>query len=319
MTVPKTLTLSNGVEMPIFGLGTWQSKPEEVVAAVKAAVKDGYRLIDTAAGYLNEDAIGQALQELFAEGVVKRDELFITTKCPPDELGPDAIEASLRESLKKLKLDQVDLYLAHMPGAFDKDFKQLHEVKVEDIWRTLEGLYEKKLTRAIGISNYSIAQVDRILKVAKVPIHNHQVELHLYFQQKALVEHAKQHNITVTAYAPIGSPGRAAFVLPNGYKPEWPAAPSPLEDQEVAALATKYSKSPAQILLRHLLQKGIAIIPKSIHEARIIENNRIWDFELTAEEVAKLDSAPQNPRLFWQDFLVGHPEDPFKEEREQKA
>uniref|UniRef100_A0AC35FYV5 NADP-dependent oxidoreductase domain-containing protein n=1 Tax=Panagrolaimus sp. PS1159 TaxID=55785 RepID=A0AC35FYV5_9BILA len=336
MTFSKTLKLSNGVEMPIFGLGTWQSGREEVINAVRTAVLDGYRLIDTATCYQNEDAIGEALQQLFKEGVIKREEIFITTKCwtthlsPEDQeeeifittkcwtthLSPEDQEEGLRESLERLKLDYVDLWLAHMPGAFNKDMsEQRKNVTVEDVWKGFESLYEKKLTRAIGVSNFSIEQIERIMKIAKVPIHNHQVELHLYFQQKPMVDVCKKHNISVTAYSPIGSPGRVHFVLPNGYKPEWPPAPSPLEDSVVVKLAEKYSRTPAQILLRHLMQHDIAVIPKSTNDKRIKENHGVFDFEISDEDIKKLDSAPQNERMFWQDFLVGHPEDPFKSER----
>jgi diketogulonate reductase-like aldo/keto reductase len=316
MTFSKTLKLSNGVEMPIFGLGTWQSGREEVINAVRTAVLDGYRLIDTATCYQNEDAIGEALQQLFKEGVIKREEIFITTKCWTTHLSPEDQEEGLRESLERLKLDYVDLWLAHMPGAFNKDMsEQRKNVTVEDVWKGFESLYEKKLTRAIGVSNFSIEQIERIMKIAKVPIHNHQVELHLYFQQKPMVDVCKKHNISVTAYSPIGSPGRVHFVLPNGYKPEWPPAPSPLEDSVVVKLAEKYSRTPAQILLRHLMQHDIAVIPKSTNDKRIKENHGVFDFEISDEDIKKLDSAPQNERMFWQDFLVGHPEDPFKSER----
>lgn len=136
MTVSKTLKLSNGNEMPIFGLGTWQSSKEEVMTAVKTAVKDGYRLIDTASVYMNEEAIGEALEELFKEGIVKREDLFITTKAWTTELVPEAQEPAIRESLKKLRLDYVDLYLAHMPTAFNADMsEQRKDITVEDIWK----------------------------------------------------------------------------------------------------------------------------------------------------------------------------------------
>uniref|UniRef100_A0A914PZB1 NADP-dependent oxidoreductase domain-containing protein n=1 Tax=Panagrolaimus davidi TaxID=227884 RepID=A0A914PZB1_9BILA len=136
MTFSKTLKLSNGVEMPIFGLGTWQSGREEVINAVRTAVLDGYRLIDTATCYQNEDAIGEALQQLFKEGVIKREEIFITTKCWTTHLSPEDQEEGLRESLERLKLDYVDLWLAHMPGAFNKDMsEQRKNVTVEDVWK----------------------------------------------------------------------------------------------------------------------------------------------------------------------------------------
>ena len=138
MTLSKTLKLSNGHEMPIFGLGTWQSTKEEVVEAVKIAVKDGYRLIDTASVYQNEEFIGEALAELFKDGVVKREDLFITTKAWTTELPPDVQEAALRQSLQKLGLDYVDLYLAHMPVAFNADMsEQRKDITVVDIWRVI--------------------------------------------------------------------------------------------------------------------------------------------------------------------------------------
>uniref|UniRef100_A0A7E4VPX5 Aldo_ket_red domain-containing protein n=1 Tax=Panagrellus redivivus TaxID=6233 RepID=A0A7E4VPX5_PANRE len=304
MSTSKTLTFSNGVQMPLLGIGT-STLFEALKESVKAAVRDGYRLIDTA-------------EKLLAEGVVKREDLFITTKCAPQSLVPENQEAALRESLRKLRLDYVDLYLAHQAGAFDPDnTTQRHDVTVEDVWKSLEKLYEKKLTRAIGVSNYSVSQIEHVLKIAKVPIHNIQIELHLYFQQKAIVQLCDENKITVTAYAPFGSPGRMKFT-PNGETTNWPIAASILEDKEVVVLAEKYKKTPGQILLRHLIQKGIAVIPKSANPKRIEDNNRIWDFELSPEEVEKLDGAPQTSRLFWQSFLIGHPEDPFNAECERK-
>ena len=159
-------------------------------------------MIDTAAAYGNEEAIGQALTEIFEAGVIKREDIFITTKCPRPFLHLDKQVTALRESLTKLGVDYVDLYLAHSPCSDDKG------CGVEDIWKGLEKLYEQGLTRAIGISNFNIDQMKRILKVAKIPIHNIQIELHLYFQQKKLVHFCEAHGISVTAYAPLGSPNR---------------------------------------------------------------------------------------------------------------
>uniref|UniRef100_A0A914PQS2 NADP-dependent oxidoreductase domain-containing protein n=1 Tax=Panagrolaimus davidi TaxID=227884 RepID=A0A914PQS2_9BILA len=329
MSISKFVTMSNGVKMPIFGLGTWQarsykivksyqSSKESVISSVKTAINDGYRLIDTAAAYFNEEAIGEALAETFKEGKIKREDIFITTKCPPTFLHPQKQEDAITSSLSKLKLDYVDLYLAHFPCAYGDELKPekaLHDCKPEDIWKGLEKLYEKKLTRSIGISNFNVEQIHRISKSAKIPIHNHQVELHLYFQQDDLVEVCKKYGITVTAYAPLGSPGRTSYKLPNGFQPTWPEGPAPLENPIVQHLAKKYSKTPAQILLRHLIQKGIAVIPKSTNAKRITENHQIFDFELDENEMKNLYNVAQQPRLFWQDFLIGHPEDPYKEER----
>ncbi|CAD6189443.1 unnamed protein product [Caenorhabditis auriculariae] len=317
MTKIPTVKLSNGVEMPIIGLGTWQSSPEEVKAAVKAAVHLGYRLIDTAAVYQNEEAIGDAVHELIEESVVKREDLFITTKAWTSDLGSkEALESALRGSLKKLRLEKVDLYLAHMPAAFNADCSQhLKDVSVEDVWAAFEHVYNLGLTRAIGVSNWSDEQIERVQKIAKVPIHNSQDELHLYFAQHKHQEVCKKHNISLTSYATLGSPGRVNFSLPGGQKLNWAPAPSELEDANVKALAEKYHKSPAQILLRYALDRDIAIIPKSVNESRIKENFALFDFKLTQDEIKKLESAGHNQRLFLQDFMIDHPEDPFKNER----
>ncbi|WKX91633.1 hypothetical protein Q1695_010006 [Nippostrongylus brasiliensis] len=308
-----TITLSNGVKMPQVGLGTWQSTPEEVKAAVRAAVEAGYRLIDTATCYQNEDAIGEAIKELIAEGKVKREELFITTKLWATHLHPDDTEGALRESLEKLQLEYVDLYLAHMPACFNHDMSaQNHSVTVQDVWRGLEGVYKKGLAKAIGVSNWSGEQIERVLKTAEVPIHNCQVELYLYWPQHELQEVCKKHNISLTSYASLGSPGRVNFSLPGGVKLDWAPAPNALEDPHVKELATKYSKTPAQILLRYVMDRGIAIIPKSVNASRIVENFKLFDFSLTPEDIKLLETTKHRQRLFLQDFMEGHPEDPFR-------
>ncbi|KAI6191161.1 Oxidoreductase, aldo/keto reductase family protein [Aphelenchoides bicaudatus] len=312
------VTLSNGVKIPQFGLGTWQSKPEEVKLAVKSALDEGYRLIDTATVYQNEKDIGEALKEYFDSGKLKRSDVFVVTKLWVSHNRPEDVEPTLRESLKLLQLDYIDLYLIHQPVTYDHQVKeQDHSVKVEDSWRGMEGVYEKGLAKAIGISNFNDSQIERIMKVAKVPIHNSQVELHLHFQQDKHVATCKKHNISVTAYAPLGSPGRSNFTLPTGQKLNWKPAPDPLKHQFVLKLAEKYKKTPAQILLRHLLQKGILIIPKSINPSRIHENAQVFDFELSAEELDYLNKVEQGSRLFLQDFCEGHPEDPFADERQK--
>ena len=158
------------------------------------------------------------MADSIASGKIKREDIFITTKCPPSFLHPERQEAAIKDSLTKLKLDYVDLYLAHMPCAYDGAIspdKIQSNVTVEDIWKGIENLYEKKLTRSIGISNFKIEQVNRVAKVATVGIHNHQVEAQLYFQQKELMDICKCYSITMTAYAPLGSPGRKTVKLPN--------------------------------------------------------------------------------------------------------
>uniref|UniRef100_F1L674 Alcohol dehydrogenase NADP+ A n=1 Tax=Ascaris suum TaxID=6253 RepID=F1L674_ASCSU len=314
------LTLSNGRQMPQVGLGTWMSYPHEVAAAVRWALDAGYRLIDTATCYGNEKEIGDVLHEYLSSGKIKREELFVTTKLWCTHNRPSDIEGQIKESLAKLQLDYVDLYLVHMPAAFNHEMTQQdHSVTLEQVWTGLEAVYEKGLTKAIGLSNVSIEQVERVQKSAKVKIHNVQVECYLYFPQYELAEVCKKHNISFTAYGPLGSPGRVNWTLPSGAKLVWAEAKNPLENELVVKLATKYKKTSAQILLRHLLQRGLAIIPKSVHESRIKENFDIFDFELTDEEMKELNDIKHRQRLFLQDFMEGHPEDPFKDERKATA
>nr|CDJ96464.1 Aldo keto reductase domain containing protein [Haemonchus contortus] len=269
-----TITLSNGVNMPQVGLGTWQSSPADGKIAVKAAIEAGYRLIDTAAIYQNEEAIGEIIKELIQAGKITRDELFITTKLWVTRLHPDDVEGALRESLGRLQMNYVDLYLIHAPTCFNHDMTaQNHSVKVEDTWRGMEGVYKKGLAKAIGVSNFNGDQIERVLKSSTVPIHNCQVELHLYWPQHELHEICKKHNISVTSYASLGSPGRVNFnSKEKGRKVVWPEAPRDLDNANVKALANKYSKTPAQILLRYVMNRNIAVIPKSVNPSRIIEN-----------------------------------------------
>jgi len=313
------IKLANGILMPQVGLGTWQSKAGEVEAAVRTAIDAGYRLIDTAGGYGNEGEIGKVLHEYFANGKLKREEIFITTKLWCTSLQPENVELGLRNSLKNLQLDYVDLLLAHMPVAYNSDMTELdHNVKVEDTWKALEDLYARGLVNAIGVSNYSCEQMERLVKVAKVKPHNLQVEAHLYWPQFELHDICKENGISFTSYASLGSPGRVDFVLPNGIKPDWPPAPNPLEDPLVKKLAEKYHKGPGHILLRYLMDRGIAVIPKSVNADRIRQNFELFDFALTKDELDQLNKVKPRQRLFWQEFMIGHAEDPYVKERHPK-
>uniref|UniRef100_A0AC34FVN3 NADP-dependent oxidoreductase domain-containing protein n=1 Tax=Panagrolaimus sp. ES5 TaxID=591445 RepID=A0AC34FVN3_9BILA len=275
--------------MPVIGIGTSGASSDILIAAVKSAIKNGYRLIDTAAAYNNEEAIGEALFQCFSENLVT--------------------QSALKESLQKLRLDYIDLYLAHNPCPTDPN------VKIEDIWKGLEMLYEKKLAKSIGLSNFNVQQLQRILNIAKIPIHCLQIELHLYFQQKEMIEFCKKHGITVMAYAPLGSPNRSFYK--EKIESDQSESLIPLENPLITELAKKHAKTPARILLRHLIQNGFNVIPKSTNETRIKENLDVFDFELSDDEIKKLNNVPQKSRTFWLNFLAPHPEDPFKDEREE--
>uniref|UniRef100_A0A0K0EH87 Aldo_ket_red domain-containing protein n=1 Tax=Strongyloides stercoralis TaxID=6248 RepID=A0A0K0EH87_STRER len=313
MVTPLTqsLTLSNGNKMPIFGLGTWQSTTDEGEAAIRVALDNGYRLIDTAKCYENESEIGKILHEYFQSGKLKREDVFVTTKLWCTHNRTEDVESELRGSLERLQLDYVDLYLIHAPTCFDYEMKD-HDVtvKVEDTWKGMEGVYEKGLTKAIGVSNFSNKQIERIMKTAKIPIHNSQVELYIYWPQFEHQKICEKYNITLTAYAPIGSPGRFNFKLAT-----FEEGKEALTDEVATKLAKKYNKTTAQILLRHLIQRNICVIPKSSNPKRIIDNSKVFDFTLTNDEVEELNKVAYRQRLFKQKFMIGHPEDGFIDER----
>lgn len=217
----KYLTLSSGYKVPLIGLGTWKSKPGQVKAAVIAAIDAGYRHIDGAFAYSNEDEVGEAYKAKFDDGTVKREDLFVATKIWGHMNRPDKVERSLELSLQDLKLDYVDLLLMHSPMAVKhlddrnvfpvgEDKKPLlDDIPYTDTWKAMEKLVEKGLAKSIGVSNFNVNQLKELDKIAKVPIAMNQVENHPCINQKELIEYCKSKNITITAYSPLGSPDRA--------------------------------------------------------------------------------------------------------------
>ncbi|KAM3724594.1 Aldo-keto reductase family 1 member A1-A [Dirofilaria immitis] len=316
MAVP-TIRLSTGRKMPIFGLGMWLSKPGEAADSVRCALSHGYRLIDTAACYFNEQELGKVLDEEFIKpGKLKREDVFITTKLWCTHNRAKEVEEQLRESLTKLRTSYVDLYLIHMPTSFDYEMKNPDTTdSLEELWTGMEGVYRKGLTKAIGVSNFSINQIERVQQSASIKIHNVQVECHLYLPQFELHEVCKKYDISLTSYASLGSPGRVNWEVPNRGKMQWPEAKPVLEDEIVKKLSKKYGKTPAQICLRYLIERDIAVIPKSVKEDRIKENFNIFDFKLTESDMEELNNIKHRQRLFLFDYMINHPEDPFKDER----
>ncbi|XP_021347407.1 alcohol dehydrogenase [NADP(+)] A-like [Mizuhopecten yessoensis] len=250
------VTLNDGNTMPLFGLGTWLCKKEELKTAVRTALDCGYRLIDTAYNYLNEEAIGEVLEECFKAGKVTREELFISTKLAFIYNRPSDVAFSMSESLKKLNLPCVDLYLVHGPMAYKKpdDPDDVFPIKdgrldledgidIEGVWREMEKLVDEGKTKSIGVSNFNVAHMERIRKIARIMPVTNQVECHAYRSQTKLEEYLHKFNIPITAFAPIGSPDRGAskmFVVEAD-------TPVLLNDPVIAELVTTYNKTPAQI------------------------------------------------------------------------
>ncbi|XP_060524657.1 aldo-keto reductase family 1 member B1-like [Cylas formicarius] len=310
--VPK-VKFNNGNEIPIFGLGTWKSKPGEVEQAVKDAIDIGYRHIDCAHVYQNEQEVGKALKAKFSEGGVKREDLFITTKLWNTYHRPDLVEKNLKISLADLGLEYVDLYLIHWPMAYKEDadiFPRdsegnivFSDVDYVDTWKALEKLVEKGLAKSIGLSNFNKKQIERVLAVAKIQPANLQVECHPYLNQSKLIDFARSKGITVTAYSPLGSPDRP-----------WakPDDPQLLDDPKLLQIAKKYNKTSAQVLLRYQVDRGIIVIPKSVTKSRIQQNFEIFDFSLSKEDIEKLNAFDCNGRLVPMTAALGHKHHPFE-------
>ncbi|MDF1508631.1 aldo/keto reductase [Robertmurraya sp. DFI.2.37] len=262
-----TTTLHNGVKMPWFGLGVFKVKEgSEVVEAVKAAIKNGYISIDTAAIYQNEEGVGQGIRE----SGVARDSLFVTSKVWNSDQGYESTLQAFETSLQKLGMDYLDLYLIHWPG---KD-----SAKYKETWRALEKLYKDGRVRAIGVSNFHVHHLEDLIADAEIKPMVNQVEYHPHLAQLELRDYCKKQRIQLEAWSP----------LKQGQL---------LNEPTIVEIAEKYQKSPAQIILRWDLQNEVVTIPKSIKEHRIIENADIFDFELAPEDMAKLDGLNKNERV----------------------
>ncbi len=262
------VVLNNGVEMPILGFGVYQINDAELCErCVYDAIETGYRLIDTAASYGNEEAVGKAIKR---SGVL-REELFITTKLWVQDAGYENTKKAFERSLKKLQLDYIDLYLIHQP------FGDVH-----CSWRAMEELYHEGLIRAIGVSNFQTDRLmDLIIHHEVVPAVN-QIEIHPFYQQTESIEFAKKYNVQPEAWAPFAEGRNNIF-----------------QNEVLMSLAQKHGRSVAQIILRWLVQRGIVAIPKSVHKERIVENFSIFNFELSSEDMDKIATLDKKESAFF--------------------
>ena len=282
-----SFVMNNGHYIPAIGLGTWLAENHLVGQAVLSALHNGYRHIDCAACYGNEEEIGtEAFEPFFKEGKVLRSEVFVTTKLWVDSKEKQNVRKACEESLRKLKLDYVDLYLIHYPTSIKlgKQFplkkEDFIDVSIEETWREMEKLVEDGLVKSIGVSNFNIKQLEELMKIAKIKPVVNQVEFGIYIQQPKLHEFCREHHIHTTAYSPLGNNGN-----PDRNKIE-----SVFENTVVKSLSEKYKKTVAQIILRFVVQKGHSVLAKSVKEERIIENCGIFDWSISEEDMKLLET-----------------------------
>lgn len=286
--------LNSGYEMPVVGLGTWRIPEDKAEESVYNAIKLGYRHIDCAYCYENEKEVGLGIKKAIDEGIVKRSDLFITSKLWNNHHAPEHVPQAIKYSLKCLGLTYLDLYLVHFPVAFkfngvgDDDKGSIKEngkillanVPLQKTWEAMEKLVKDGLTRSIGVSNYGVCQILDVLSYCKIKPAVNQFELHPFFTRKGLVNECLSNGIHVVAYGSLGSG----------------EDDSPLKEKVVVEIAKKHKKTEAQVLLKWAVQIGVLVIPKSNSLNRIKENIDLFSFKLTDDEVKSISALNKNLR-----------------------
>ncbi|XP_068698282.1 aldo-keto reductase family 1 member B1-like [Montipora foliosa] len=287
-----SVKLNNGAFMPSIALGTWKSKKGQVGKAVKIAVENGYKHIDCAHVYANEDEIGETLTEVFNKGKIKREDLFIVSKLWCNSQAPEDVLPACQTTLKNLQLKYLDLYLIHLPIAFKKEAPFPHSVaegtlgyskeKMAKTWEAMEQLVKQGLCKAIGISNFTIKKITNLLETANIVPACNQVELHPYLAQPELVKFCASKGIVVTAYSPLGSPDR-----PFGDKSKEPIL---MEDPVLKNIADKHNSTIALVALAWGIKRETPVLPKSVSENHIKENIKALDLKLDEDDMKAIEN-----------------------------
>lgn len=290
--------LNNDVMMPIMGLGTWKSEPAEVYSAIRWALKLGYLHFDCAPIYGNEDVIGQAFYDAMSEDGLKREEFFVTSKLWNNAHKYEDVLPALKDTLHKLKLDYLDLYLIHWPVAQKKDalmpltkddMVPLSDVSIAETWEAMEDVYKQGLVKAIGVSNFGVKRLGELMEKAEINPMVNQVECHPYLQQNELLEFCKNNMIEMTAYSPIGS----------GTK-------DMLDDKVITEIAERLHVTNAQVMLAWNMAREVAVIPKSVKKEHLQENLGALNISLDSDDMTKITTIDKNERFILSDvFEVG--------------
>ncbi|MBD8085194.1 aldo/keto reductase [Limosilactobacillus sp. c9Ua_26_M] len=257
------MNLNNGTQIPCVGYGTFRTPADVAEKAVADAIKVGYRHIDTAAVYGNEEAIGKGIKD----SGIDREDLFVTSKLWNDNRGYESTKKAFQETLDRLQMDYLDLYLIHWPANQKQFGTDASKINAET-WRAMEDLYKEGKIKAIGLSNFMPHHIVDLMKIATVAPAVDQIEVHPGWPHTEQVKYLQAHNILVEAWAPLGGQGASVMTNPT-----------------ILQIADKYDKTPAQVSLRWIIQQGIVPLPKSIHENRMVQNTEIFDFTLTDEEM----------------------------------
>lgn len=273
-SLSSTYTLANGTRIPCIGFGTWQTPDGDVAyESVLAALRAGYKHIDTATAYGNEESVGRAINDFLKEGKVKREELFITTKLHNKDHGYEATKVAIEKSLELLGLDYLDLYLIHWPNPLK--FRECWQEANAGSWKAMEEAYADGRLKAIGLSNFFERHIEALMETAKVAPMVNQIKICPGIPQPDLIEYCKERNILVEGYSPLGTGGTFKSTV-------------------LKAMSEKYGRPISQLCIRWSMQKGVIPLPKSVTESRIIENSKVFDFELSDDDcktIAALDSA----------------------------